>query len=113
MNDFDRQTLDEYCEAIGLKKLQTLWLEFSSETESFLNGCSQEKEKNELRLKFHNLRSDSLIFGLKKFSNFCAETENAILENASDDILDAKRKEARIIFNYQRQQVSAYFEEKI
>ncbi len=109
MSDFNKQRLEEYTKALGLQKLQELWKNFEEETESFFAKPSSEKQN--LRLKFHSLRSDALVFGLEKFSKHCAETEEMILSGMTDKNLECKIKEAQTIFNHQRKQVSAYFKE--
>lgn len=110
MSDFNRQILAEYSKALSLQKFQELWKNFEAETEDFFETPTV-ADKQSLRLKFHSLRSDALVFGLEKFSKHCAETEEAILAGAVDKELEIKIKEAKTIFNHQRKQVSAYFEE--
>lgn len=110
MSDFNKQTLEEYSQALSKQKLQNLWKNFEAETESFFKKQAVE-DKQSLRLKFHNLRSDALIFGMEKFSKYCAETEKAILAGMDDEQLAERIKEAQTIFNHQRIQISAYFKE--
>ena len=109
MNDFSKQRLEEYSKALGLQKLQELWKNFEAETDNFFENPVSEIQS--LRLKFHSLHSDALVFGLEKFSKYCGETEEAILSGVKAEKLEYKIKEAQTIFNHQRKQVSAYFEE--
>ena len=110
MSDIEKKVLNDYVSAIGSNKLQNLWQDFLKDTASFLKKVSFEN-KQALRLKFHNLRSDAQVFGMKHFSIGCAEIETAILEDEKEDVLLSKIKKIKQIFEEQSKQVNAYFEE--
>lgn len=109
MNNFNQQILSKYGKELGIRKMQSLWREFSENAEHFFENASK-MPKTEIRLKFHNLRSGALVFGLEEFSSFCAEVEQEILQNISDNLLDSRIKEAKKIFKQQQQNIKTYWE---
>lgn len=111
MTDFDADRLSEYCEAVGMPGLKKLWHDFAADTESFFASALSDGSE-ELRLKFHNLRAGSLVFGLTGFSKICAELENALVRGVSVPELADEIKQATQMFSSQRTKVDAYLEKE-
>lgn len=106
MTDFDPAKLAEYRKIFGSEKMKSMWLIFSDETEKCLTEIAQLSEA-ELRLKFHNLRSAALVFGMERFSDCCSRVEEAVINGVQSSELAKEFEEAKMIFNQQRQDICA------
>ena len=103
MTDFDADRLGEYRDMLGSAALNRLWREVSADTEKCL-------KREELRLKFHNLRAGALVFGLRAFSASCAVLEEAVMKEISAADLAAEIKTAQKTFANQSAEVDAFLE---
>ena len=104
MTDFDADRLGEYRDMLGSAALNRLWREFSADTEKFFASAAGLK-REELRLKFHNLRAGALVFGLRAFSASCAVLEEAVMKDLAAEI-----KTAQKTFANQSAEVDAFLE---
>lgn len=109
MTDFDADRLDEYRNQLGSETLSRLWREFVADTEKFF-ASAPGLQREELRLKFHNLRAGAQVFGLQSFSVACAALEEAVVKGMSAAELVAEIKAAQKTFANQSAEANAFLE---
>lgn len=80
-NNFDEAGIRQYLEIFGRGKMQNLWVDFVDDAKEKLSNI-ENKNTQEQRLVYHSLRSSSLVFGMKKFSELCHQYEEKILSGA-------------------------------
>lgn len=86
-------TIKQYQSIVGKEKMRKLWFEFINESASTLNDVENENVESQ-RLIYHSLRSSSLVFGMRRFSDFCHVLEEKILQKgplSAEDIKQSRK----------------------
>lgn len=109
MTDFDADKLREYRNVLGATALVRLWNDFVFDTEKIFASVNL-LNRDEQRLKFHNLRAGALVFGLQAFSVACASLEKAITDGIDIEALAEELQEAKMLFIRQRAKVDDFLE---
>lgn len=109
MTNLNIDIIREYEAVFGSQKMQQLWHEFETQAVDYLSQADTKKYNiEELRLRFHSLRSSALVFGMEAFSVQCSKLEEAIVNGAKLPEIAQDIHNATIIFDQQRHFVSAY-----
>lgn len=96
-DEVDLTALRRYEDIFGPEKMRELWLEYLDKAENDLKDV-ENKNREELRLLYHSLRSSSLVFGMNAFAALCEQIETAIVEQRSDAELCPLIKEGHLRF---------------
>lgn len=83
-------TIKQYESIVGKEKMRKLWFEFINESASTLNDVENQNHESQ-RLIYHSLRSSSLVFGMRRFSDFCSVLEEKIVQKGSLGSADIKQ----------------------
>lgn len=102
-SEIDFAAIEQYQKIFGKEKICSLWDEFKNDTMKDLEEI-ENKEREDIRLKFHSWRSSSLVFGLTGFSAECEKAEKMVLEGQnSENIKKAIDNCKKIFHNIQKE----------
>lgn len=80
MNNINKKQLSEYISIFGKKKMQGLLRDYLADSTKSWDTLDK-SSIGEKRQIFHCWRSNSLVFGMEDFSNFCTKIEENLLNN--------------------------------
>lgn len=109
--DINKKQIDEYIQMLGSKKYQALWQDFlklSAQYWEELSGSSAA----EMKYSFHNWRSNSKVFGMEKFSEYCMQIETSLLSGMAISELSEEIERSKQCFNQSVAKIDAYFKRK-
>ncbi len=102
------QHLQEYIDIFPHEKMMRLWQEFvQSSAESWSNLPKMRSEQ--MRLVFHNWKSNSQVFGMDVFAQQCATLEEKLLKRQSIDSLSEDIEDCMYCYKLSVDEVKRYF----
>ena len=108
-NEIDFNLVLQYQNIFGKPKYLMLWEDFCQQTDNLFATLSY-NNREDLRLKFHSLRSSSKVFGLTYLSYHAEIIENLII---NDENIEKIKKTVDIcekIFHNTQKELNRFFE---
>ena len=113
MNNFVSEDLQQYEITFGLEKISFLWNEFLENSRESIEKTQKTQDVKELRLLYHNLKSSSLIFGMRGFAKLCSVIEQKIIDGQNAENLEKEIKSSKILFNEEILMVENYLKQRL
>lgn len=108
-DEVDLTVLRQYEDIFGPVKMSGLWHEYLDKAEKDLQTVDS-RNREELRLLYHSLRSSSRVFGMTAFAALCEQIETAIVEGRPDTEICPLIKEGHILFAAAVKAVNPHFD---